>query len=84
MGVAPNGVITLASKLFPGSVSDKEMVIQSQVLEQTRPGDIVMADKAFLIHDIMPTGVGLNIPPFLVRLQFIPHEVVFRFLFESY
>ena len=76
VGVAPNGVITLASKLYPGSISDKEIVIQSGVLQQTCAGDIVMADKGFLMHDIMPSGVGLNVPPFLVRPQFTPHEVV--------
>lgn len=37
-------------------------------------GDMVMADKGFLIHDLMPTGVGLNIPPFLCTPQFTEAE----------
>ena len=35
-----------------------------------------MADKGFLIHDILPNGVSLNIPPFLnnVYLQKVSHK----------
>lgn len=33
IGVAPNAVITYCSKLYPGSVSDKEIVLDSGVLD---------------------------------------------------
>ena len=40
-------------------------------------GDSVMADRGFLIEDILPEGVSLNIPPFLDgHEQFDPHELV--------
>lgn len=47
VGVAPNAVITFISPLFPGSISDK---------------DLVLADGEFLIENIAPHGVFVNIP----------------------
>ena len=38
-------------------------------------GDLIIADKGFLIQDILPSGVSLNIPPFLHN-QFTPSEVL--------
>ena len=62
IGVAPNAVITHVSKLFPGSISDKATVEKSGVLEHLKPGDLILADKGFLIADIVPNGVSVNIP----------------------
>ncbi|KAK9702274.1 DDE superfamily endonuclease [Popillia japonica] len=39
------------------------------------PGDLILADKGFLISDIMPKGVYLNIPPFLSTPQFTEAQV---------
>lgn len=36
----------------------------------------VLADKGFLISDILPPGTSLNIPPFLMTPQFMPSEVI--------
>ena len=74
VGVAPNGVVTFVSKLYPGSTSDKEVVRHSRVLEQMNPGDMVLADKGFLIQDLMPPGVTLNLPPFLDTAQFTARQ----------
>ena len=76
VGVAPNGCITFVSSLFPGSVSDKEIVRHSGILQQLVPGDMVLADKGFVIQDLMPAGVSVNVPPFLVRSQFTREEVI--------
>lgn len=38
--VAPTAVITYCSKLYPGSVSDKEIVLDSGVLNHFKPGDL--------------------------------------------
>jgi len=70
IGVAPNATITLVSELYPGSVTDKQIVLHSKVLEQMQPGDLILADEGFLLHDALPQGVGVNIPPFLTTQQF--------------
>ena len=73
-GVAPNGVLTFVSRLFPGSISDKEIVQQSGILKHFVPGDLILADKGFLIQDIVPKGVSVNIPPFLQHGKFTESE----------
>ena len=65
IGVAPNGVITYVSELCPGSVSDRVIVGHCGLLDSLESGDLIIADKGFLIHDMLPQGVSLNIPPFL-------------------
>lgn len=76
IGIAPNGVVTFVSSLYPGSTSDKIITLKSGILEQLVPGDVVMADKGFLIGDILPPGVSLNIPPFLDTPQFTPQQII--------
>ncbi|KAJ3655790.1 hypothetical protein Zmor_014903 [Zophobas morio] len=39
-------------------------------------GDMILADKGFLIKDILPAGVDLNLPPFLTTAQFTPEQAV--------
>lgn len=53
------------SKLYTGNVSDKEITKLSGILPMLEPGDEVMADKGFLIDDLL-SGVGakLIIPSF--------------------
>lgn len=75
VGVAPNGVITFISNFFPGSVSDKEIVSQSNLLALMDTGDLILADKGFLIQDIVPKGVYVNIPPFLEHGKFTESEI---------
>lgn len=65
--VAPNGSCVYVSPLYPGSVSDANIVKHSHFLENLVPGDLILADKGFNIHDQMPSGVQLNIPPFLIN-----------------
>ena len=75
IGVAPNAVITRVSKLFPGSTSDKAIVQKSGLLEHFTYGDLISADKGFLIADIVPHGVSVNIPPFLYNGKFNESEI---------
>jgi len=74
VGVAPNAVITFISPLFPGSISDKEIVEKSGLLKHLETGDLVLADKGFLIENIVPKGVFVNIPPFLNNGKFTESE----------
>lgn len=74
VGVAPNAVITYVSKLYPGSISDKAIVQKSGFLNHLTAGDMVLADKGFVIQDLVPNGVSVNIPPFLNNGTFTESE----------
>ncbi|KAL7405528.1 hypothetical protein ABVT39_002508 [Epinephelus coioides] len=74
ISVAPNGVINFCIPLFPGSVSDKAIMQQSGILEHLVAGDLILADKGFLISGIVPAGVIVNIPPFLNKGKFSDSE----------
>ena len=78
IGISPSGAITFISKLFPGSISDKELTCKCGLLDLLDPGDSVMADKGFDIEEyLIPLGVKLNIPPFLRgKVQFNQSELV--------
>lgn len=75
VGAAPNGVATYCSQLYPGSTSDKAIVQHCGIVKQLFPGDIILADKGFVIRDILPNSVRLNTPPFLTTPQFTREEV---------
>ncbi|XP_033744337.1 uncharacterized protein LOC117330224 [Pecten maximus] len=75
-GVAPNRAVVYVSKLYPGSTSDVAIVEHSNMLAQLSPGDLILSDKGFTIHPLLPPGVHLNIPPFLKdKGQYTPAEV---------
>ena len=66
IGISPSGIITFVSKLYAGSISDKELTRCSGIMDLLQPGDSVMADHGFDIQDDLALrGVKLNIPPFL-------------------
>ena len=73
-------VVLHSFQTHPGSISDKEIVVKSGFLNPNlwEQGDIVMADRGFLIKDYLkPLGVGLEIPNFLKgRDQFTINETV--------
>lgn len=76
VGVAPNAVITYVSKLYPGSASDKNITSKCGILSHVVAGDLILADKGFLISEMCSElGVNVNIPPFLQTPQFTPQEI---------
>lgn len=70
VAVTPKGINCYTSKLFPGSTSDKMIFEESGLSNFLNPGDMILADKGFLIHDLLPQGVNINIPPFAVQPRF--------------
>ena len=56
--------MTFMSRLWGGNASDKQIVKESGLLDLLEAGDSVMADKGFIIEDLLdPLGVALNMPP---------------------
>ena len=53
LGRAPSGGITFISQLYDGSISDKEIVRRSGILDERlwQPNDGVMADRGFTIDE---------------------------------
>lgn len=82
VGIAPNGCFTFISQLYTGSISDKQLVIESGILsllESVPPGKRVMADRGFEIQDLLvKPGLILNIPPFKGSQPFMPKQDVVK------
>ena len=80
IGMAPSGAVTFISALYPGCLSEKEIVTRSGFLNQAfwEQGDSVMADGGFTIgEELKKLGVALNIPAFLDgREQLEKEEVI--------
>lgn len=77
IGITPSGAISFVSKLFGGCISDRELTIKSGFLDLLEPGDSIMADKGFLIADLLqPLGVSLNIPPLKMDTQLTEDQLV--------
>ena len=56
------------SHAYSGSISDKEIVRKSGVLDHPEEGDIVMANDGFNIQDILAVhGVRLMAPPMMTK-----------------
>ena len=56
------------SEVYEGSISDRKLVEVSGLLNKLEPGNEVMANKGFTIHDLLtPHGIRLNIRPFLQK-----------------
>ena len=77
IGITPSGVISFVSQTYEGSISDRKLVEQTGLLKMLEPGDEIMADKGFLIQDLLaPIGVRLNVPPLLQSNSQMPPEDV--------
>lgn len=76
IGITPSRATAFVSELYPGSISDKEIVKQSGLLGMLQPGDEIMADKGFLIQDeLASVGATLTLPVFVrSRKQFSKQE----------
>lgn len=65
IGITPQGSIQFISVGFGGRSSDKEITISSEFFQKLVEGDVVMADRGFLIkEELKGRGVELNIPAF--------------------
>ena len=76
VGVAPNGVITFVSKVCAGSTSVKHIVQKCGILNHFVAGNLILADKKFLMQNVVPAGVSFNIPPFLEHGKLSKNEII--------
>ena len=53
VGITPTGVFSFIPPLWTGSISDKEIVKNSGLVNCLEEGDAVMADKGFLVRDLL-------------------------------
>ena len=66
LSIIPNGVVSFCSDLYCGSISDPEIVKRSGYLTPLNKGDLVMADKGFVIQDeLASVGAKLTLPHFM-------------------
>ena len=77
IGISPTGAVCFISELYGGSISDKELTRRSGIVEYLQPGDLMMADRGFLIEEFTkPHGIKLSIPDFHDKgEQFTPFQV---------
>ena len=76
VSIAPSGLIMHISRAYGGRASDKFIVQDCGILNRLVPGDEVMADRGFTIHDLLfPLRVKLNIPAFSHGKQLSNEEV---------
>lgn len=77
IGISVTGVILFVSKGFGGRASDKEVVTKSGFLNKIQEGDVVLADKGFLIKaELEAREASLKMPSFVKKgSQLHPIEV---------
>ena len=65
IGIAPQGVITFISKGWGGRVSDQHLTVKCGILDNLIPGDLVLADRGFNIHEAAGLYCAeVKMPPF--------------------
>lgn len=77
IGITPQGTISYISKGWGGRTSDKQMVELGDFLNFIKPGDVVLADRGFLIGDTLGIfNAKLVIPAFTKgKKQLHPLEI---------
>lgn len=77
IGISPSGFIMFISSGFVGRASDKKVTTDSGFLSYLKEGDVVMADRGFLVRDeIKNVGAELKMPVFTKgKNQLHPLEV---------
>lgn len=64
-GITPAGCYSFISETFGGRISDKQITLMSGILDNINEGDFVMADRGFLIRDLLAQkNAVLSVPVF--------------------
>ena len=77
IGISPTVAITFISSAWGGRVSDKVITQQCGFLKHIDPGDIILADQGFNVHDdIAIRGGKLELPAFTKGKKQLSREEV--------
>ena len=77
VAITSSGVVCFFSKLYGGLITDRELFIETGIIDKMDVGDAVMADKGSTVADILNLrGMTLNIPPRKNSDQFTEQELV--------
>jgi hypothetical protein len=79
VGTTPSGSVSFLSKVYGGRASDKLITLESGFLNKLAPGDIVLADRGFILEDhFLSKGAKLVVPSFtLGRKQLSKQEIYY-------
>lgn len=72
IGIAPHGAVTFISPLFAGSISDKQLFMQSGICQFLNADSAIMVDRGFLIDNVVPCKVYR--PAFLSGREQMPEN----------
>lgn len=65
IGITPQGYISFISDGWGGRTSDKEITDKCGILENLLPGDVVLADRGFTVHELVSLHHAfLKVPDF--------------------
>lgn len=65
IGITPQGTVSFVSEAWGGRTSDKFLTVNSGILDNLLPGDMVLADRGFTVHEsVWFRHADLNIPAF--------------------
>ena len=65
VGISHTASVTFCSEAYGGATTDKEIFERCGIIDRLKPGDIIVADRGFLIDQLLPAGVHLVTPAFL-------------------
>jgi hypothetical protein len=67
------------SPAYGGSISDRQVVERSPLINMCDPGDSIMSDKGFNVQDLFaPKDVKVNIPTFFRKQNRMSNKIVLR------
>ena len=79
LGVAPSGSCMFVSDAYEGSISDRQIIKDTNFVDNLVPGDVVLGDRGFTIHDLCAEkGAILEIPPFLAGRKALTTEELLK------
>lgn len=79
IGSTPGGLISYHSPAYGGSTSDRQIIERSDLMKKCDSGDLVLADRGFVVQDIFaPHNITVATPTFTKGKGYLPHKTVMK------